>query len=63
MAVMCKSIIRMLFIQTISDVHKDLSSLRMKKKPETESINQGRIYLYHEVNGEAAFYFGIRFTD
>ena len=30
------------------------------KKTGTESINRGRVYLYHELIGEAAFKFGIR---
>ena len=32
-------------------------------KTQTESANWGRVYLYHELIGEAAFKFGIRFTD
>ena len=43
-------------------MHKDLSSLRMKKT-ETESRNWGRIYLNHEVIGDGAFLFGIQLTD
>ena len=32
-------------------------------KTETESTNCGRVSLYHELIGEAAFWFGIQFTD
>ena len=32
-------------------------------KTETESTNRGQVYLYHELVGEAAFEFGVRFTD
>ena len=32
-------------------------------KTETKSTNMGQVYLYHELIGEAAFEFGIRFTD
>ena len=47
----------LLLILIISDVHKYLSSLRMKA--ETESTNRGRVYLDHELNGEAAFGYSI----
>ena len=49
----------------ISDVHKDLSSLRMK--PQTESTNGGRVYLYmnHELIDEPHFnlIFDIQIND
>ena len=32
-------------------------------KTETESTNWGRVYIYLELNDEAAILFGIRFTD
>ena len=37
----------------MSDVHKELSGLRMKTQ--TQSTNWGQVYLYHELIGEAAF--------
>ena len=41
------SIIMICLNLIISDVHKELSSLRM--------YNRGRVYLYHELIGEAVF--------
>ena len=42
-------------------MHKDYRVYRWKT--ETESTNWGRVYLYHELIGQAAFLFGVGFTD
>ena len=51
---LCVSIIRIRFNLKISDVHKELSSLRMKNSNRKYKLRTG-LFLYHEFIGEAAF--------
>ena len=52
---LCVSIIRIRFNLKISDVHKELSSLRMKNSNRKYKL-ETEVYLYHELISKAAFF-------